>query len=235
MLRINNIRLSLDSGEAALRRKVCSILSIPAHHLEEIQLVKRSIDARKKQDLHLVCCVNVRVKGEDQLLSRLHDRNVTKLEETPYHFPTVTRQDSLPPVVVGMGPAGLFAALYLARNGIPSIVLERGKPVEHRTADVERFWATGVLDPTSNVQFGEGGAGTFSDGKLTTGTHDPRIRTVLETFVEFGAPKDVLYSHKPHIGTDILRTVVRNLRQELIRLGWCCRGSRSRPGPSSNA
>ncbi len=219
MLRINNIRLPLDSGETALRRRVCTILSISAHQLEELQLVKRSIDARKKQELHLVCCVNVRIKGEEKVLSRLRDRNVTQLKELPYHFPAVTRSGSLPPVVMGMGPAGLFAALYLARNGIPSIVLERGRPVEQRTADVERFWATGVLDPASNVQFGEGGAGTFSDGKLTTGTHDPRIRTVLETFVEFGAPRDVLYSHKPHIGTDILRTVVRNLREELIRLG----------------
>ncbi len=219
MLRINNIHLPLGSGEAALRRKVCSILSISPHQLEELQLVKRSIDARKKQELHVVCCVNARVKGEAAVLSRLHSPNVTRLQKTPYRFPAVTRRGSLPPVVVGMGPAGLFAALYLARNGIPSIVLERGKPVEERAADVERFWSTGVLDPASNVQFGEGGAGTFSDGKLTTGTHDPRIRTVLETFVEFGAPPDVLYSHKPHIGTDILRTLVRRLREELIRLG----------------
>jgi uncharacterized FAD-dependent dehydrogenase len=219
MLRINNIRLSLDSGDAALRRKVCKILSISPNQLLELQLVKRSIDARKKNDLHLVCCVNARVENEAGVLSRLGDKTVTLLDETPYTFPQVTRQDPLPPVVVGMGPAGLFAALYLARAGIPSIVLERGKPVEQRTADVEEFWATGKLDPTSNVQFGEGGAGTFSDGKLTTGTHDPRIRTVLDTFVEFGAPEDVRYSHKPHIGTDILRTVVRNLRLELIRLG----------------
>jgi hypothetical protein len=219
MLRINNIRLPIDGGQAALRRKVCAILSLPSEEVEEIQLVKRSIDARKKKDLHLVCCVNVRVKEEEAVLSRLSDKNVSRLDITPYTFPKVTRQDSLPPVVVGMGPGGLFAALYLARNGIPSIVVERGKPVEERTADVERFWATGVLDPTSNVQFGEGGAGTFSDGKLTTGTHDPRIRTVLETFVEFGAPEDVLYSHKPHIGTDILRQVVKNIRLELLRLG----------------
>ena len=101
-----------------------------------------------------------------------------------------------------MGPAGLFAALFLARAGIPCVLLERGRPVEERTRDVERFWATGQLSRTSNVQFGEGGAGTFSDGKLTTGTHDPRISAVLDALVEFGAPEDVKWSHKPHIGTD---------------------------------
>ena len=118
-----------------------------------------------------------------------------------------------------MGPAGLFAALFLARAGIPCTVLERGRPVEERTRDVEHFWATGQLSPASNVQFGEGGAGTFSDGKLTTGTHDPRISAVLDALVEFGAPEDVKWSHKPHIGTDILRDVVRSIRRELIALG----------------
>ena len=118
-----------------------------------------------------------------------------------------------------MGPAGLFAALFLARNGFPCVVLERGQDVDQRTRDVDRFWTAGALDEGSNVQFGEGGAGTFSDGKLTTGTHDPRIAAVLDTLVEAGAPADVKYSHKPHVGTDVLRQVVKHIRQELIALG----------------
>ena len=123
------------------------------------------------------------------------------------------------PVIVGFGPCGMFAALVLAQQGYRPIVLERGGRVEERVAAVEKFWADGVLDPECNVQFGEGGAGTFSDGKLTTGIKDPRIRFVLESFVKAGADEDILYEHMPHIGTDVLRKVVRNLRQEIIGLG----------------
>lgn len=129
-----------------------------------------------------------RWRTEETIARRLHSDNVRLLTRQAYQFPPVRRTSPLPPVVVGMGPAGLFAALYLARNGLPSIVLERGAPVEERTRLVERFWQTGELHPASNVQFGEGGAGTFSDGKLTTGTHDPRIGTVLDTFIQMGAP-----------------------------------------------
>ncbi len=184
-----------------------------------LSLARQSIDARKKNDVHYVCTVDVTMADEEKIMARCRDKNVSLHQSVPYVFPTVRRTSPLPPVVVGMGPAGLFAALFLARNGLAPIVLERGRPVEERTADVERFWATGVLDTTSNVQFGEGGAGTFSDGKLTTGTHDPRISTVFRTLVEAGAPADILYQHKPHIGTDVLRDVVKNIRQELIRLG----------------
>ena len=152
-------------------------------------------------------------------MARCRDRRVSLHQDTPYVFPPVRRTSPLPPVVVGMGPAGLFAALFLARNGLAPIVLERGRPVEERTADVERFWSTGLLDPASNVQFGEGGAGTFSDGKLNTGTHDPRIATVFRELAAAGAPADILYQHKPHIGTDVLRDVVKNIRLELLRLG----------------
>ena len=219
MLRITNLRLPIDGTEEQLRRKAARLLRLSPDEIQELQPVKQSIDARNKSDLHLVYSVNVRVSGEERLLRRPLPPSVSVLKEIPYQFPSVRRRSAQMPVVVGTGPAGLFAALYLARAGIPSIVLERGRPVEQRTADVEKFWTTGVLDPVSNVQFGEGGAGTFSDGKLTTGTHDPRIATVLDTLVKAGAPADVAYSHKPHIGTDILRQVVRALRQELIALG----------------
>ena len=219
MLRIQNIPLPLDGGEAQLRKKAARALGVKPESIQSLSLARQSIDARKKSDVHYVCTVDVTVPDEGKVLVRCRDKNVSLHTPQPYVFPPVRRTSPLPPVVVGMGPAGLFAALFLARNGLAPIVLERGRPVEERTADVERFWTTGVLDPSSNVQFGEGGAGTFSDGKLTTGTHDPRISTVFRTLVEAGAPADILYQHKPHIGTDVLRDVVKTIRQELLRLG----------------
>lgn len=219
MLRIQNISLALDGSQGQLKKKAARILGVKPEVITGLSLARQSIDARKKSDVHYVCTVDVTVADEGKVMARCRDKNVSLHQSVPYVFPAVRRTSSLPPVVVGMGPAGLFAALFLARNGLAPIVLERGRPVEERTADVERFWSTGVLDPSSNVQFGEGGAGTFSDGKLTTGTHDPRISTVFRTLVSAGAPEDILYQHKPHIGTDVLRDVVKNIRQELIRLG----------------
>ena len=219
MIQISNIPLPLGGGEEQLRKKAERILGLRPGQIEQIDLVRQSVDARRKSDVHYVCTVRVSVPGEAKVLARCRDKNVTAWRAEPYVFPPVRRTSPLPPVVAGMGPAGLFAALFLARAGLPPVVLERGRPVEERTEDVERFWATGQLSPASNVQFGEGGAGTFSDGKLTTGTHDGRIPAVLSALVEFGAPADIVWSHKPHIGTDVLRTVVKNLRQELRRLG----------------
>ena len=219
MIRIQNISLPLDGGAELLRKRAAGLLGLRPGQLRSLVLARQSIDARRKSDVHYVCTVHVTVDDEARIMARCRDKNVSLYESASYLFPPVGRTSPLPPVVVGMGPAGLFAALFLARNGLPPILLERGRPVEARTADVERFWATGVLDTASNVQFGEGGAGTFSDGKLTTGTHDPRISTVFRTLVEAGAPADILYQHKPHIGTDILRNVVKNMRQELLRLG----------------
>ena len=219
VLRISQLTLPLDGDGEALRRKAARVLRVPAGELADFRLVRQSIDARKKQDIHLVCTVTCSLPDEEAVLRRAGSENVTRFEPISYAFPGVARRSALPPVVAGMGPAGLFAALFLARNGLPCIVLERGEPVEARAAAVERFWAGGPLDPESNVQFGEGGAGTFSDGKLTTGTHDPRISAVVDTLIAAGAPEDVRWSHRPHIGTDLLRRVVAALRRELIALG----------------
>ena len=218
MLRINNLTLPVGYQPGQLTKKLSKLLRVPPERLGTPRLVRQSVDARRGTP-HLVLCVDVSVPDEKAVLRRAPG-SVKRLEQQPYRFPVPTRTAADPtPVVVGMGPAGLFAALYLARAGLPSIVLERGAPVEQRTAAVERFWRTGELDSESNVQFGEGGAGTFSDGKLTTGTHDARIQTVLDTLVAFGAPADVAWSFRPHVGTDILRDVVRNIRLELERLG----------------
>ncbi len=219
MIRISNLPLSVDGDMEQLKKRASKALGLRPGQLEQLTLARQSIDARKKDQVHYVCTVDVAVAEEERVVQSAPGKNVTLYTPQPYVFPQVKRCSKLSPVIVGMGPAGLFAALYLARAGVPSIVLERGQDVDRRTADVERFWETGVLSPSSNVQFGEGGAGTFSDGKLTTGTHDPRISTVLESLVQAGAPQDIRYSHKPHIGTDVLRQVVKTIRQELISLG----------------
>ena len=219
MIRIGNLSLPLEAGEEGLRKRAARALGVRPGALGELEIVRQSIDARDKRNVRYVYTVEVSMPQEGAVVRAAPGKNITLAERIPYVFPAVGRRSSLPPVVVGMGPAGLFAALFLARNGLPCVVLERGQDVDRRTLDVGEFWATGVLDESSNVQFGEGGAGTFSDGKLTTGTHDPRISAVLEALVEAGAPADVSYSHKPHIGTDVLREVVKAIRKELISLG----------------
>jgi len=219
MIRLSGLSLSIDGNPDSLREKAAALLGVKPDVLERFTLAHQSIDARKKNEIHYVCTVEVSLPDEEGAVRRSGNKNITIIDRTSYVFPEATRRSSLRPVVVGMGPAGLFAALSLARAGLPPIILERGKPVDERTRDVETFWQGGGLDSESNVQFGEGGAGTFSDGKLTTGIKDRRISFVLETFAAAGAGEDILYLNKPHIGTDVLRTVVKNLRQTLLTLG----------------
>lgn len=226
--------MPLDYGPEELRRKAAAAIGLTSSNLISVRLLRQSVDARKKPQIRYNCAVGVEVENEENILRLFSDGNVSKWVAEPYIFPPVTRSSTLPPVIVGMGPAGLFAALFLARNGIPSVILERGQPVDQRTKDVSTFWTGGRLNPASNVQFGEGGAGTFSDGKLTTNTHDHRIGAVLQEFVAHGAPEEIFWQQKPHVGTDILRHVVRNIRDELLNLGCEIRFNTQFSGLRSN-
>lgn len=215
-------KVDYEVERALLRKEILKVLRIPEADLLDFHIVKKSIDARKKEDVKYIYVLAAKVKKENAILRKLKNPNITVMERKYYSFtPTGTKQLAHPPVIIGMGPAGLFCALELAKAGMNPIVFERGKAVEDRLQDVEHFWNTGELNPESNVQFGEGGAGTFSDGKLNTAVKDPtgRIQKVLNTFVEYGGPEEVKYLNKPHIGTNRLQGIVKNIREEIIALG----------------
>ena len=227
MIRINQLSLPVDHGKETLKKKAARILKVPEASIVRLHLVRRSIDERKKGQLLYSYIVDVELdskKKEEQAVFKAKNPNV-RMERTekykcpsPGLTPIPTR-----PVIVGAGPAGLFAALLLAENGYRPILLEQGDPVEEREKRVEQFWRQGfsALDPYSNVQFGEGGAGTFSDGKLNTLVKDEsgRNRKVLEVFTEHGADEEILYDSHPHIGTDVLRQVVRGIRERIRSRG----------------
>ena len=220
MIKLVNVSVSFDATHVKIKDIIAKKLHIRKEDILNYKLFRKSIDARKKPIIMQVLTILVSVKDEENILSRCkNDINVQKYNHYEYNISICPIGKHRRPVVVGFGPAGMFAAYYLAKSGLRPIVLEKGSSVEERQKIVETFWKTGKLNPNCNVQFGEGGAGTFSDGKLTTGIKDFRIRYVLETFVKFGAPEEILYLAKPHIGTDLLINVVRNMRKEIQRLG----------------
>lgn len=224
MLKLNQVRIRVGHSDAELRKKAADLLRIPVQDIVHMKMIRRSIDARRKPEIFFSYTLELDVKQEDKVLRRCRGKEVqvSKAEKVSYCFPEHGGHTSKHPIViVGMGPAGLFCGYFLALHGYKPILLERGKCVEERQRDVELFWESGRLNPASNVQFGEGGAGTFSDGKLNTLVKDKdgRNGVVLETFVKFGAEENICYEAKPHIGTDVLCNVVRRMREEIIRLG----------------
>lgn len=219
MIRVSEIKLYLDEDESKLKEVLAKKLNISVKDIGDIRIFKKSIDARRKNKIHFVYTLDAEVKDEDKLVKRYAKKGVRKSKDLSRIYGFKERQGLIRPVVVGSGPSGLFAGLVLAKSGFKPIVIERGKDVDRRAVDVGFFWNEGRLNPESNVQFGEGGAGTFSDGKLTTLVKDPRSRWILEEFVKGGAPEDILYINKPHIGTDILRNVVKEIRKTIISLG----------------
>ena len=222
MIQITQLKLPYQHTAVDLEQKIRKTLKLSGNQKFTYRIVKKSIDARKKPDLYLVYSVQVSCDNESGIVKKAKNNSISMVKPKAYTIPkSGEHKMCVPPLIIGAGPAGLFAAFVLAEAGFHPILIERGKSVEDRQKDVEDYWKTGILNTASNVQFGEGGAGTFSDGKLNTVVKDPANRNqyVLETFVRFGAPEQILYENKPHIGTDILCTVIANMRNYLIKKG----------------
>lgn len=215
MLRISNLKIRKDLSDSEVLDLSIEKNNLNKDDITNIFISKKSIDARKKDDVHYSYSIDFEVKNENSSKYKKFAK-VKKLEYPQFN---INRKSTLRPVIVGAGPAGLFAGLTLVQNGFKPIIIEQGKTVEERKKDIEEFQKTGKLNTLSNVQFGEGGAGTFSDGKLTSGINSPYCRKVLEEFVNFGAPKQILYLTKPHIGTDNLINIIKNMREYIISKG----------------
>lgn len=220
MIRITQLKLPVNHERDDIKKKAAKLLGISPVAVKSLKIIKQSVDARKKEDILFIYTVDVETEKEKQIAGRARSPRIQVVREEPYEFP-MGKALSSSPVIVGSGPAGLFCGLMLARAGYAPVILERGDDVDTRKKKVDRFWREGILDKNSNVQFGEGGAGTFSDGKLNTLVKDPgkRNQKVLEILAEHGAGPEILYVSKPHIGTDVLSQVVKNIRQHITDLG----------------
>ncbi len=219
MIKIANIPAPLEYNDGWLRLFSAKKLRIPVGDIKEVTIVRKSTDARKKHDIKFVLTVLLSVKNETEVLKKNSSNKDVSYYKKEKYLPAFKGSLSKRPVIVGFGPAGMFAALYLAQCGVRPIVLERGLDVDARKEKVLRFWENGILDTDCNVQFGEGGAGTFSDGKLNTGVNNPLSKIVFNELVRHGAPQEILYEAKPHIGTDKLSITVKNIRNDIIRMG----------------
>ena len=222
MIRITQVKILVTHTQEELEKKVQKILRIRPEEIKELRIIKQSIDARKKPDIFYSYMVDIAVDREKEVMRHIKDSQIMLHKEEPYRFPDICPAKCKErPIVIGMGPAGLFCAYQLAVNGFCPIIVERGQDVDTRTRQVQEFWNGGALNTESNVQFGEGGAGTFSDGKLNTLVKDKygRNKEVLNIFVKAGAPARIRYENKPHIGTDILKEVVKHMREEIIAHG----------------
>lgn len=219
MIRVSNIKLKIDEDKSLLKTKIAKKIKVLEDSITDIKIYKQSIDARNKDNIHFVYTIDVLLDNEKTVLKKNKDKDVSLTPDMEYKYVARDLNCDSRPIVIGFGPAGIFCALILSQMGLKPIVLERGEDIDSRTKTVEKFWNSGVLNTKSNVQFGEGGAGTFSDGKLTTRIKDMRCRKVLEELVKNGAPEEIMYIAKPHVGTDLLKGVVKNIRNYMISLG----------------
>ncbi|HHU84750.1 MAG TPA: hypothetical protein GXZ23_06235 [Clostridiales bacterium] len=220
MIRINDIKVPLGADVNTIKKAAAKALGVSADDFLSFSIARESIDSRRKNNIMMTYSVDVRLDGfEEEIASKFEKNKVLYFEPQAFVLPENKRNSKFSPVIVGLGPAGLFCGLMLARSGLNPIIIERGNDVDTRKNDIANFWKNRKLNTESNVQFGEGGAGTFSDGKLTTGIKDGRVGVVLQTFKDYGAPHEITFSAKPHIGTDKLGDVIKNIRNEIIRLG----------------
>src|SRR5699024_3034709 len=226
MIRIMDMKLPVSHTKQEMEQKIAKLLRVPTAAIGPIIIRRRSIDARKKPQLFYSYVIDVKVKKEKQIAANCRNNKVCIAPIEQYQFPKPGEKNlKHRPIIIGSGPAGMFCAWMLAKYGYEPLLLERGSQVEKRAEQVEHFWKTGELNLQSNVQFGEGGAGKFSDGKLNTMVKDTnfRNREVLEIFVKSGAPEEIRYDSKPHIGTDVLRLVVKNMREQILKWGGTIR------------